>query len=80
MCPVNDATAFRPVATPTIDPAWSVNELLRRYPATGHVLNEYGIDSCCGGADSLEDAARAANVDANVLLQAVGASAAAGGR
>jgi regulator of cell morphogenesis and NO signaling len=54
-----------------IDPAWSVNELLSRTPAAARVLNAFGIDTCCGGGDSLADAAREARLDLDVLLAAL---------
>ena len=41
----------------TIDPTLSVNELLRRYPEALPVLATAGIDSCCGGEQSLALAA-----------------------
>jgi iron-sulfur cluster repair protein YtfE (RIC family) len=41
----------------TIDPTLSVNELLRRYPAALPILAAAGIDSCCGGEQSLALAA-----------------------
>ena len=63
-----------PLSRVAIDPLWSVNELLALHPAAGRVLNAYGIDTCCGGADSLEDAARASSVDPTVLVGALGAA------
>jgi iron-sulfur cluster repair protein YtfE (RIC family) len=41
----------------TIDPTLSVNELLLRYPGALPVLTVAGIDSCCGGEQSLALAA-----------------------
>ena len=41
----------------TIDPTLSVNELVRRYPEALPVLAMAGIDSCCGGDQSLALAA-----------------------
>jgi iron-sulfur cluster repair protein YtfE (RIC family) len=41
----------------TIDPNLTVNELLRRYPGALPVLATAGIDSCCGGDQSLALAA-----------------------
>ena len=32
-----------------IDPALTVNEVIRQFPQTLGVFNELGIDSCCGG-------------------------------
>ena len=80
MCPLNDAMVAQPIAVRTIDPMWSVNELLRLYPAAGRVLNDYGIDTCCGGGDSLEDAARAANIDVTLLLGALSTAIPVAGR
>lgn len=52
----NDST------TAPIDPDLSVNEVIRRWPAAIGPLNEFGIDTCCGGAASLRDAATDAGV------------------
>jgi len=46
----------------------SVNEVIRRYPASVEVFNRYGVDACCGGAASVTDAATRDGVDVNVLL------------
>jgi len=35
----------------------SVNETIRRFPATVAVFNRYGIDACCGGAAPVAEAA-----------------------
>jgi iron-sulfur cluster repair protein YtfE (RIC family) len=80
MSATNDTTKSPSIAAAAVDPAWSVNEVLRRYPLTGRVLNEYGVDTCCGGGDSLEDAARAANLDPAVLIRALTPAIEAGGR
>ena len=56
-----------------IDPAWSINELLRRHPAAGRVLNALGIDSCCGGAASLRETARADDIELDTLITAIAA-------
>lgn len=41
----------------TIDPSWTVNELLRHEPRAAAVLNRFGVDTCCGGSATLEEAA-----------------------
>ncbi len=43
-----------------------VNDCIRDFPKTIGVFTEFNIDSCCGGAVSIEDAAvrDGANVDA----------------
>ena len=35
-----------------------VNEVIRTHPATVEVFNRFGIDSCCGGAAPVGEAAR----------------------
>lgn len=55
----------------TIDPRLSVNEIVRRWPATMGVMNDFGIDACCGGADPLEEAAVRDGAELNALLEAL---------
>jgi iron-sulfur cluster repair protein YtfE (RIC family) len=49
----------------------TVNELVMRYPATIAVFNRFGIDSCCGGAVPIADAARRDGADVDALLAAL---------
>jgi len=49
----------------------SVNDVLSRWPAALPSLNAFGIDTCCGGSDSLADAAREAGVAVNTLWNAI---------
>ena len=53
------------------DPSRTVNDVLAQWPATLPLLNSLGIDTCCGGTDSLRDAAQRAGVPLPVLLAAV---------
>ena len=41
-----------------IDPTWTVNDVIVRYPETVSVFNALGIDACCGGAKPLAEVAR----------------------
>jgi iron-sulfur cluster repair protein YtfE (RIC family) len=59
----------------TIDADLTVNEAIRRYPATVAVFNDFGIDACCGGAAPLAEAAVRDGADPAALLQAVRAAA-----
>ena len=36
-----------------LDPHWTINDVIQRYPPALLVLNSLGIDSCCGGALTL---------------------------
>lgn len=46
-----------------------VNDAIKLYPDTIGVFNKFHIDSCCGGAVSIEDAAKRDKADLNSLLK-----------
>jgi iron-sulfur cluster repair protein YtfE (RIC family) len=46
----------------------TVNEILARYPGTMGICNAFGLDTCCGGALSLRDAAAEAGANLEQLL------------
>lgn len=48
--------------------AMSVNEVIRRYPASIALFNRYGIDACCGGAAPVMEAAERDGADVDALL------------
>jgi regulator of cell morphogenesis and NO signaling len=56
---------------PGIALEWTVNTTIRRFPQTIPVFNEFGVDSCCGGEASLEQAAAEAGVEAARLIDAL---------
>ena len=58
-------------ASPSIQPSWTINELLRREPRSAPVLNAFGIDTCCGGGDTITAAAASAGLDAAELIGAL---------
>jgi len=49
----------------------TVNQMLLEHPATVAVFNAFGIDACCGGDVSIEEAARRDGADASALLAAL---------
>lgn len=49
----------------------TVDEVIARHPSTIHVLNALGIDTCCGGGASLEEAAKLARVKPEALLASI---------
>lgn len=55
----------------SIDPAWTINEIIRRSPAADSVLRRHGFDSCCGGSLTLAEAAGRHGVDLGALLSAL---------
>jgi len=52
-----------------------VNDVIRECPQTIPVFNEFGIDSCCGGAVAIDIAAQRDGADAKALLQRLNAVA-----
>ena len=48
-----------------------VNDVIQSHPATTTVFNEFGIDACCGGAVSIQDAAVRDGADPAALLNAL---------
>ena len=56
---------------PTIDSSWTVNEVIGMYPETITVFNSFGMDMCCGGDATLQDAAEEAEVDRDSLMIAL---------
>ena len=54
-----------------IDQRRSVNEVLATYPATFSVFYEFGIDACCGGAESIAASAARDGADLAALLAAL---------
>ncbi len=53
--------------SPTIDVSTTVRELVGRYPQTRRVFEESGIDYCCGGGQTLLDAARSRGIEYSAL-------------
>jgi iron-sulfur cluster repair protein YtfE (RIC family) len=53
---------------PDIAPTLVVNDAIRHWPAAITVLNQHGIDTCCGGAATLAGAAEEAGAPLDRLL------------
>ncbi|OGV98931.1 MAG: hypothetical protein A2Z59_08150 [Nitrospinae bacterium RIFCSPLOWO2_02_39_17] len=49
----------------------SINQVIAKYPKTVAVFNQFNIDSCCGGYESLEKAAKNKSVDVNKLIESL---------
>ena len=57
-----------PTKTRRIEADMTVNDVVRRYPESISVFNEYGIDTCCGGGVALSVAVQRDDVDLAELL------------
>ncbi|MFQ5465784.1 MAG: DUF542 domain-containing protein [Thermodesulfobacteriota bacterium] len=58
-----------------ITPDMIVNDCIRDYPGTIGVFTRFDIDSCCGGAVSIEEAAKRDGADLDELLGALNEAA-----
>ena len=54
-----------------IDPTLTVNDVISRDPETLGTFKAFGIDACCGGAKTVEEAARRHSIDLDTLLAAL---------
>ncbi len=46
-----------------------INDVTRKYPQTLKVFAQFKVDSCCGGACSIETTATADGVDVDKLVE-----------
>jgi regulator of cell morphogenesis and NO signaling len=65
-------------ALPAIGAGQTVDEVSRLYPGALDVMKEMGINHCCGGHLTLPEAAAAAGIALEALLQALDQARAAG--
>ena len=54
----------------TLDTRMTVNEIVARYAETIPVFNRFGMDTCCGGGVSVDEAARREGVEVEAVLAA----------
>ncbi len=60
------------IATPEIDPTWTVTETTARVPGTRNVFDIFGIDLDAGAELPVAEAARRAGAELPGLLDALG--------
>jgi regulator of cell morphogenesis and NO signaling len=58
-----------------LDCTSTVHDLIKHHPATQAVFQRFGVDTCCGGAVSVEAAARRDGIDAHRLCSELRAAA-----
>ncbi len=54
-----------------VDSKLTVNEAIKQWPATTSVFTNFSIDSCCGGAVTIEEAATRDGAPLDELLSAL---------
>ncbi len=52
-----------------------VNDAIKLYPTTIGVFTHFNIDSCCGGAATIEDSAKRDNAPLDELMEALNEAA-----
>lgn len=55
----------------TIDPAWTVRDVVQRYPASIAVFKAFRVEACCDAGRSLDEAAARAGVTGAILIGAL---------
>ncbi len=53
----------------TITKDMIVNDVVNKYPKTNEIFTKYGVDTCCGGIQSIEKTAAACNVNLDEVLK-----------
>ena len=48
-----------------------INEVIKKFPQTIKVFNDYKVDSCCGGGAPIETTAKRDDIDVEGLLKAL---------
>ena len=48
-----------------------INDVIKKYPQTIKVFNDYKVDSCCGGGAPIETTAKRDGIDVEGLLKAL---------
>ncbi|MBI2958615.1 MAG: DUF542 domain-containing protein [Chloroflexi bacterium] len=51
-----------------------INDVIKRFPETISVFNEFRVDSCCGGGQSIEKTATRDGVDVDALVKSLNAA------
>lgn len=64
---------------PVIDRATTINTLVDRHPQLMPILSAHGLDLCCGGPLTLEEAAERHGLDLAALVAELEAALATGG-
>ena len=49
----------------------TINDVVKKHPETMKVFNDHQVDSCCGGAESIETTAAVNNADLDKLMVAL---------
>lgn len=61
----------RSTSPATIDPDWTVRDVVSRYPATVSTFKAWKVEACCDAGRSLEDASQRAGVSRTELIAAL---------
>ncbi len=51
----------------------TINDVIKKHPETMKVFNKFKVDSCCGGAESIETTAAVSGADVPKLMEELNA-------
>lgn len=51
-----------------------INDVIKMYPRTIKIFNDFRVDSCCGGGAPIETTAKRDGIDVETLLKALNES------
>ena len=68
---MSDTSSCANCTNSTITADCSVDAVMRKSPTARAVLDQFGIDTCCGGSARLRDAAIHARLDPAIVLDAL---------
>ena len=68
---MKDTTCNGTCSSSSLSASCTVDAVLARYPSSVHVLNAYGVDTCCGGAATIAEAATHIRVEPSELLASI---------
>ncbi len=55
----------------TITKDMTINDVVKKHPESLRVFNDFKVDSCCGGAESIATTAAVSNVNIPELMEAL---------
>lgn len=58
----------------TITREMVINDVIKKFPRTIKVFNDFRVDSCCGGGAPIETTAKRDGIDVEALVKALNAA------
>ena len=59
------------LTVPYIDPAWTVRQVVQKYPASVAIFKAFRVEACCDAGRPLDEAAQRAGINLEILMDAL---------